>query len=66
MGAPKNSFNKFEGIVKQTINNRKKCTVGIQSVLIPDGFSEIIPIAMKAVEWKVDYLVIKQFSDGGQ
>jgi radical SAM protein with 4Fe4S-binding SPASM domain len=66
MGAPKNSFNKFERIVKYAVAHKNNCTIGLQSVLVPDGFKEIIPLAKKAIEWGVDYLVIKQFSDGGE
>lgn len=65
MGAPLGSFERFEAIVKQAIKYRGDCTIGLQSVLIPEGFSDILPLAKKAVEWGVDYLVIKQFSDGG-
>jgi radical SAM protein with 4Fe4S-binding SPASM domain len=66
MGAPPNSFKKFEKIIKLSLENKKQCTIGLQMVLIPDCFDEIIPLAKKAVEWGVDYLVIKQFSDGGE
>jgi len=66
MGAPKGSLEKLEKIVKYAVKNKRDCTIGLQSVLIPDGFSDIIPLAKKAVEWGVDYLVVKQFSDGGE
>jgi MoaA/NifB/PqqE/SkfB family radical SAM enzyme len=65
MGAPAGSFDKFERIVKYSVAHKNNCTIGLQSVLIPEGFSDIIPLAVKAKEWGVDYLVIKQFSDGG-
>ena len=42
------------------------CTVGLQMVLVPQCFDQIIPLAEIAVEWGVDYLVIKQFSDPGE
>ena len=65
MGSRLNSLQKFERIVKYAVEHKHDCTIGLQSVLIPDGFSEIVPLAQKAIEWGVDYLVIKQFSDGG-
>jgi MoaA/NifB/PqqE/SkfB family radical SAM enzyme len=66
MGAPKGSFNKLEYVVKYALEHKGNCTIGLQAVLIPEGFSEIIPLTRKAIEWGVDYLVIKQFSDGGE
>ena len=66
MGAPKGSFDKFEKVVKSAVKHKGNCTIGLQMVLIPECFSEIIPLTKKALEWGVDYLVIKQFSDGGK
>ena len=66
MGARSGDFEKFEGIVKYAVSHKYDCTIGLQAVLIPEGFSEVIPLAKKAIEWGVDYLVIKQFSDGGE
>jgi MoaA/NifB/PqqE/SkfB family radical SAM enzyme len=66
MGAPKDSLYELEDRVKAAVANKQGCTIGLQAVLIPEGFSEIIPLAEKALEWGVDYLVIKQFSDGGE
>jgi len=66
MGAPLGSFKRFEVIIKDAVYYKSKCTIGLQAVLIPDGFSEIIHLTEKAIEWGVDYLVIKQFSDGGE
>lgn len=67
MGAPKGSFKKFEEVIQQAVYQGKTngCTIGLQMVLIPECFKEVLPLAKKAVEWGVDYLVIKQFSDGG-
>lgn len=65
-GAPKNSFYKFEEVVKLAVKHRQLCTIGLQMVLIPQCFNQVIPLAKKAIEWGVDYLVIKQFSDGGE
>lgn len=68
MGAPRDSFKKFSSVIEQAVINGKEmgCTIGLQMVLIPDCFSEVLPLAKKAIEWGVDYLVIKQFSDGGE
>jgi MoaA/NifB/PqqE/SkfB family radical SAM enzyme len=67
MGASQGSLVKFEEVIKDAVSLGKcnGCTIGLQMVLIPDCFSEAIPLAKKAIEWGVDYLVIKQFSDGG-
>lgn len=68
MGAPKGSLKKFEEVVQQAVvyGVMNHCTIGLQMVLIPECFNEVIPLAKKAIEWGVDYLVIKQFSDGGE
>jgi len=60
-----NKFPKFEEVIKLAVKYRNKCTIGLQMVLIPQSFDQVIPLAKKALEWGVDYLVIKQFSDGG-
>jgi MoaA/NifB/PqqE/SkfB family radical SAM enzyme len=65
-GAPKDSFDRFENIVKTAVKYKGDCTIGLQMVLIPQCFDQIIPLTHKALEWGVDYLVIKQFSDGGE
>jgi radical SAM protein with 4Fe4S-binding SPASM domain len=67
MGAPRGSFKRFESIIQDAVYQGKMngCTIGLQMVLIPECFSEVIPLARKALEWEVDYLVIKQFSDAG-
>ena len=61
----KDSFSRFENIIQLAVKYGKqnKCTIGLQMVLIPQCFSEVIPLAIKAKRWGVDYLVIKQFSD---
>lgn len=66
MGARPNSFRKFSKVVKYAVEHKDNCTIGLQMVAIPDCFDEIIPLAKKAIEWGVDYLVVKQFSDGGE
>lgn len=65
MGAPKGSIYKFESVVQKAVGWGEfyGCTIGLQMVLIPQCFDEIIPLAQRAVQWGVDYLVIKQYSD---
>jgi len=68
MGAPRGSLRKFDRILTQAVINGREmgCTIGLQSVLIPECFDEIVPLAQFAIDHGVDYLVIKQFSDGGE
>ena len=42
-----------------------KCTIGLQMVLVPQCYDQIIPESEFAVDTGVDYLVIKQYSDTG-
>ena len=42
-----------------------KTTVGMQMVLTPDCFDQVLPLSRLAIELGVDYLQIKQFSDPG-
>ena len=54
----------LESLVKSAVTMpNRTATIGLQMVLIPECFDQVIPLAKKAVEWGVDYLVIKQFSD---
>lgn len=64
----KKMFSKFQDIVQKAVAVGKftGCTIGLQMVLIPQCFDQVIPLAEYAVKWGVDYLVIKQFSDGGE
>ena len=41
------------------------CTLGLQMVLVPQCLEQVVPEAKWAVENKLDYFVIKQFSDPG-
>jgi MoaA/NifB/PqqE/SkfB family radical SAM enzyme len=61
-----NGLHKFEKVIRWAVKHKGGCTVGLQMVLIPECFSEVIPLTKKAIEWGVDYLVIKQFSDPGE
>jgi MoaA/NifB/PqqE/SkfB family radical SAM enzyme len=65
MGARPDSFARFEDRVKYAVAHKGTCTIGLQMVLIPECANQVIPLAKKAIEWGVDYLVVKQFSDGG-
>lgn len=61
----KDGFEKFEQVIKLAVEHKKNCTIGLQMVLIPQCFDQVISLSRKAIEWEVDYLVIKQYSDGG-
>jgi radical SAM protein with 4Fe4S-binding SPASM domain len=54
---------KMKTMVKVRKENNYKCTIGIQMVLIPENFDEIINLAELGAELGVDYLQIKQCSD---
>jgi sulfatase maturation enzyme AslB (radical SAM superfamily) len=53
----------------QAVNIKKEidslCTIGLQMVLTPHCFDQVIPEAKFAVDNELDYFVIKQFSDPG-
>jgi MoaA/NifB/PqqE/SkfB family radical SAM enzyme len=66
MGARKGSFKQFSKVIAEALRGDGAATIGLQMVLIPECFDQVIPLAKQAVEWGVDYLVIKQFSDGGE
>ena len=61
----KGGLSRFEAVIRSAIRQRGHCTIGLQMVCIPECFSEIVPLAQKAKDWGVDYLVIKQYSDPG-
>lgn len=54
---------KIKGLVKIRNENKYKCTIGIQMVLIPENFAEVVNLARFGLETGVDYLQIKQCSD---
>lgn len=55
--------------IKQAVELKRlmgsECTIGVQMVLIPQCIKEVLPEARFAVKNKIDYFVIKQFSDPG-
>lgn len=55
--------------IKKAVQLKEKysyhCTIGLQMVLIPQCLDQVIPEAEFAVVNKLDYFVIKQFSDPG-
>ena len=54
---------KMKAMVKIRKENNYECTIGIQMVLIPENFDEIIKLAELGADLGVDYLQIKQCSD---
>ncbi len=60
-------FENVRSNIEMAVNERKsgQATIGMQMVLTPDCFSQIIPLSQMAVNLGVDYLQIKQFSDPG-
>jgi radical SAM protein with 4Fe4S-binding SPASM domain len=54
---------KMKALVKLKKSKQYECTVGIQMVLIPENFDQIIKLARLGGEIGVDYLQIKQCSD---
>ncbi|MCL5062021.1 MAG: radical SAM protein [Nitrospirae bacterium] len=54
---------KIKTLVKIKKENNYPCTIGIQMVLIPENFDQVIKLAKLGAEIGVDYLQIKQCSD---
>lgn len=54
---------KISGFVKLKKQNQYTCTIGLQMVLIPENFNQVIKLARLGAKLKVDYLQIKQCSD---
>jgi len=64
-GVPKGSFEKIKGIIAKAVKSKCQCTIGMQMVLIPECFDQVVPLAKLGVELGVDYVQVKQFSDAG-
>jgi MoaA/NifB/PqqE/SkfB family radical SAM enzyme len=54
---------KIRELVKIKKENNYKCTIGLQMVLIPECFDEVLPEAKLGAELGVDYFVVKHCSD---
>ncbi|MFH1130773.1 MAG: radical SAM protein [Pseudomonadota bacterium] len=54
---------KISALTKLRAENNYKCTIGLQMVLIPENFDQLVPLAELGVKLNVDYLQIKQCSD---
>jgi len=54
---------KIRALVKIKRENNYPCTIGLQMVLIPECYDEVIPEAKLGAELGVDYFVIKHCSD---
>ena len=54
---------KIRALVKIKKDNGYKCTIGLQMVLIPECYDQVIKEAQLGAELGVDYFVIKQCSD---
>ncbi len=54
---------KIKALVKIKKENNYNCTLGLQMVLIPECFDQVIAEAKLGAELGVDYFVIKQCSD---
>ncbi len=55
----------IELAVKLKLENKLNITIGMQMVLTPDCFDQVLPLSRLAISLGVDYLQIKQFSDPG-
>jgi sulfatase maturation enzyme AslB (radical SAM superfamily) len=56
-------LDKIRTLVKMKRENNYACTVGIQMVLIPENFNQVLKLTELSAELEVDYLQIKQCSD---
>jgi MoaA/NifB/PqqE/SkfB family radical SAM enzyme len=54
---------KIKGLVKRKREKKYNCTIGIQMVLIPENFNQVLKLGLLAKELGADYLQIKQCSD---
>lgn len=64
-GVPEGSFEYLTKVIAHAVKNRGRCTIGMQMVLIPECFDQVVPLARLGVELGVDYVQVKQFSDAG-
>jgi len=64
-GTKQGSFSYLKSIIRHAVEHKGKCTVGLQMVLIPECFDQVVPLAKMGVDLGVDYVQVKQFSDAG-
>jgi len=64
-GVPEGSYEKIKHTIAHAVKHKGKCTIGLQMVLVPKCFDQIIPLAQLGIDLGVDYVQIKQFSDAG-
>jgi len=63
---PEGSFEKMRHNIAHAVKHKGNCTIGLQMVLVPECFDQVIPLAQLGIELGVDYVQIKQFSDPGE
>jgi len=64
--SPKNFdllVDKIRALVNLRRENKYKCTIGLQMVLVPENFDQVVRLAILGADLGVDYLQIKQCSD---
>jgi MoaA/NifB/PqqE/SkfB family radical SAM enzyme len=64
-GVPAGSYERIKRTIAHAVKKKEACTIGLQMVLIPECFDQVIPLAELGVDLGVDYVQIKQFSDAG-
>lgn len=64
-GVPEGSFEHIKEVIDYAVRHKGKCTIGLQMVLIPECFDQVVPLAQLGVDLGVDYVQVKQFSDAG-
>jgi len=64
-GTTEADFQRLKGIIGHAAKNNDNCTIGMQMVLVPQCFDQVIPMAQLGIDLGVDYVQIKQFSDTG-
>ena len=65
-GTTEADYERLVVLMKYAADHKRNCTIGLQMVLIPDNFDQVIPLAKLGLELGVDYVQIKQFSDAGE
>lgn len=64
-GAGNGAYKRLVDIIRYTVEHKKDCTIGLQMVLIPECFDQVLPLTRLGISLGVDYVQIKQFSDAG-